>query len=137
MATLCFGGSFNPIHHGHLICARAVAERAGFQKVLLIPSAQPPHKPDVSQIADSSHRLAMCEAAVRGEPFFEVSDIEVTGQGPSYTIMTARELRKRGWEKVSWLIGADMVRILPQWHQPEALLNEVEFVAMARPSWAF
>ncbi len=137
MSTLCFGGSFNPVHHGHLICARAVAERAGFDRVLLIPSAQPPHKSDVSQIADPTHRLEMCRLAVRGTAKFAVSDVEVTRQGPSYTLTTARQLKSQGWDEVSWLIGADMAKILPQWHQPEALMREVNFVLMARPGWTF
>ena len=138
MAVLCFGGSFNPIHHGHLICARAVAEQAGFGQILLIPTGQPPHKPDVTQLAEAHHRLRMCRLATAGDSFFEVSDHEITGTGPSYTLYSARALKdQRGWSRVSWLIGADMVAILPQWHQPEALLREVDFVLMARPGWTF
>ena len=99
MATLCFGGSFNPIHHGHLICARAVAERAGYDRVLLIPSAQPPHKPDVAHLADAHHRLLMTEAAVRGTTLFDVSPLEVTRNGPSYTLTTAQVVRKEKKER--------------------------------------
>ena len=137
MATLCFGGSFNPIHHGHLICARAVAERAGYEKVLLIPSSQPPHKPDVTQIADAHHRLAMTEASVRGTTLFDVSSIEVTRKEPSYTLITAQILKQQGLKEVHWLIGADMAQYLPQWHRPEELMQEVHFVVMARPGWSF
>jgi nicotinate-nucleotide adenylyltransferase len=135
MATLCFGGSFNPIHHGHLICARAVAERAGYERVLLIPSAQPPHKTDVTHLANAHHRLLMTQAAVRGTTQFEVSALEVTRNEPSYTLITAQLLKKQGFDAVHWLIGADMAQYLPKWYQPEALMREVHFVVMARPGW--
>lgn len=135
MARLWFGGSFNPIHHGHLICARAVAEVGGFNKVVLVPSSQPPHKPAHGDIAAAEHRLAMCRLAVEGTDLFEVDDLELRRAGPSYTIDTVRELRRRGWPEIHWLIGADMVKTLPLWHQPEALLAETRFIVMARPGW--
>lgn len=135
--VLCFGGSFNPIHHGHLITARAVAEVAGFNKVLLIPSSQPPHKRQNADIADPEQRLAMCEIAIDGDSLFEVSDLELRRSGPSYTIDTVRELKRQGWQRVHWLMGADMVQILPKWHEPQALLAEADFVVMARPGWTF
>lgn len=134
--TLCFGGSFNPIHHGHLITARAVAEAAGFERVLLIPSCQPPHKLQNSDIAEARHRLAMCRLAVEGDPLFEVSEIELLRNGPSYTIDTVRELRGHGWRKIHWLMGMDMLEILPKWREPHALMAEVEFIVMARPGWS-
>src|SRR5687768_12070590 len=135
MRKLCFGGSFNPIHHGHLFCARAAAEAKGFERVVLVPSALPPHKLQATGLASATDRLEMCRRAVEGDPFFEVSDVEVAREGPSFTIDTARELRARGWEHVAWLIAADMVSILPKWHRPTDLLREVEFVVMARPGW--
>jgi nicotinate-nucleotide adenylyltransferase len=140
--TLCLGGSFNPIHFGHLICARAVAEAAGYAQVLLVPSAQPPHKAQQADLASPSDRLAMCRLAIDSTTkssdsslrvSFDVSDIELTRTGPSYTIDTARELRQRGWPEVHWLIGADMLNYLPKWHEPAALLREVNFVVMRRP----
>jgi nicotinate-nucleotide adenylyltransferase len=135
MPRLCFGGSFNPIHNGHLRCAQAVAATAGYDSVVLIPSAQPPHKPDTSDLASASDRLAMCRLAATGLPLFHVSDIETRRTGPSYTIDTAHELRRQGWREVHWLIGADMLLYLPKWHRPDDLLREVHFVVMARPGW--
>ena len=135
MAQLWFGGSFNPIHHGHLVCARAVAESMGFEKVVLVPSSQPPHKPKNQAMASAAHRLAMCRLAVEGSDLFDVDDLEIQRQGPSYTIDTVRELRRRGWPEVHWMIGADMVRILPEWHEPAMLLAETRFVIVARPGW--
>lgn len=136
MRRLCFGGSFNPIHAAHLICARAVAESGGFERVVLVPSALPPHKLETTELAAPEDRLQMCRLAVAGDALFEVSEIEIARPGPSYTIETARALRRQGWDRVSWLIGADMVRILPNWHQAAALLREVELVIMARPGWS-
>lgn len=137
MPALCFGGTFNPIHHAHLICARAAAEAAGLEGVLLIPTRQPPHKIVGPDLAPPADRLEMCRLAVAGDPFFAVSDIELRRDAPSYTIDTVRQLKRDGWKEVHWLIGADMVRILPQWHQPLELLRETRFVIMARPGWSF
>jgi nicotinate-nucleotide adenylyltransferase len=137
MRQLWFGGSFNPIHFGHLICARNVAEIAGFDQVVLVPSRQPPHKHGDTMIAAAEHRLAMCQLAVAGDDFFEVDALELARPGPSYTIDTVRQLRARGVLQVSWLIGADMLNSLPRWHDPAGLLAEVRFVLMARPGWSF
>jgi nicotinate-nucleotide adenylyltransferase len=79
--------------------------------------------------------LAMCRAAVQASTLFEVDDIELRRGGPSFTIDTVRELKRRGETEVHWLIGADMAQILPQWHEPDKLLAETQFVLMARPGW--
>ena len=134
MTKLCFGGSFNPIHVGHLLVARAVAEALRFERVVLIPSAHPPHKPRAADLAESCHRLEMCQAVSRADPFFEVDSLELHRAGPSYTIDSVRELAGRGMSTpVSWLIGADMLQILPKWHRPADLLREVRFVIARRP----
>src|SRR5689334_23178374 len=106
MAKLCFGGSFNPIHFGHLICARYAAERLGFDANVLIPSAQPPHKPNATDLAPASERVRMCQLAAAGCDDFEIDDLETKRTGPSYTIDTVRQLAGRGWGRASWLIGA-------------------------------
>jgi nicotinate-nucleotide adenylyltransferase len=138
MRRLCFGGSFNPIHNGHLICARAIAETEGFDRVILIPSAHPPHKPCATDLAPSENRLDMCRLAADQQPdLFEVNDLELRRTGPSFTIDTVRQLRQSGWSEINWLIGADMLRLLPSWHEPEALLREATFIVMARPGWQF
>jgi nicotinate-nucleotide adenylyltransferase len=133
MTKLCFGGSFNPVHVGHLLVARAVAEARGFDRVVLVPSAQPPHKPAAADLASACHRLSMCQAVSHHDPCFEVEPIELGRTGPSYTIDTARELARRGWGRISWLIGADMLQILPTWHRASELLQEVDFVIARRP----
>jgi nicotinate-nucleotide adenylyltransferase len=135
MARLCFGGAFNPIHHGHLLCARAVAEARGFDRIELIPTGEPPHKPHVSDIASGTDRHEMAALAVKGSSQFAVNDLEMRRSGPSYTIDTVRELKRERSGPVHWLIGADMLLYLPQWHQSLELMQEVNFVIMARPGW--
>lgn len=134
---LCFGGSFNPIHHGHLICVRAVAEAVGAETVVLFPTGNPPHKPQQANLAAAEDRVAMCRMAVAHNPLFEIDDRETRRAGPSYTIQTIRELKLEGWEQVAWVIGADMLNILPTWHEAEALLDEAVFHIMGRPGWSF
>jgi nicotinate-nucleotide adenylyltransferase len=138
MRNLCFGGSFNPVHDAHLRCAAAAAAQAGFDRIVLIPSGQPPHKQGDTTIAPAADRLTMCQLAAQTDPQFQVDPIETRRAGPSYTIDTARQLKQdRGWTEVAWLIGADMARYLPHWHDVDALLAEVHFVLMARPGWSF
>jgi nicotinate-nucleotide adenylyltransferase len=142
MKTLCLGGSFNPINHGHLICARAAAEKAGFERILLIPTGQPPHKANAVDLAAGAHRLQMCRLAIEiGLPSshtgpdvtFAVSDVELTRTGPSYTLDTVRQLKNEGWGTITWLIGADMLNYLPNWHEHATLLREAEFLIIGRP----
>jgi nicotinate-nucleotide adenylyltransferase len=134
---LCFGGSFNPIHLGHLRCAQAVANTENFERVVLIPSAQPPHKPRHPDLAAAEHRLAMCRLAAKDNPLLAVDDRELHRSGPSYTFDTVQSLLADGWPSVSWLIGADMLRELPNWHRSAELLKIVDFVIIARPGWRF
>jgi nicotinate-nucleotide adenylyltransferase len=105
---------------------------------MLIPSAQPPHKPTHANLAPAQERLRMCQLAVHGSATFVVDEIELNRTGPSYTIETAQELKSsRGWNEVHWLIGADMLNFLPEWHRATELLHEVHFVIMARPGFEF
>ena len=133
MTKLCFVGSFIPVQVGHLLVARAVAEAKGYAKVVLVPSARPPHKEETADLADACHRLAMCQIVSRCDPFFEVEGLELEREGPSYTLETARTLKKRGWAEVAWLIGADMVQILPSWYRVDELLSEVTLEIAERP----
>jgi nicotinate-nucleotide adenylyltransferase len=134
---ICFGGTFNPIHHGHLLCARAAAEAVGAGRVVLFPTGEPAHRAGQAHLAASAHRVQMCRLAIEGIEGFEIDDRECRRAGPTFTIDTARELRRQGWDKVTWLIGADMLNSLPKWREPEALLEEVEFLVMARPGIQF
>lgn len=129
-----FGGSFNPIHFGHLITARAVAEQLRLPKIVLIPAAAPPHK-DGRHLAPGPDRLAMTQLAVQGDPLFEVSDVEQHRAGPSYTFDTLGHYRALlgADAELFWLIGADSLPELVTWHRVAELVRIVQIVTMVRP----
>ena len=131
----CFGGTFDPVHNGHLIVARALAEARGLRNVTLIPTGSPPHKPPAAAAAE--HRLAMLRLATEGEDLFDVSAVETERSGPSYTIDTVASLRESLPEgtKLSWVIGADMLGDLPSWYRVGELLDRVDLVVAVRPPW--
>lgn len=135
MTRILYGGSFNPIHVGHLLVSRAVAEARGFDRVVLVPSSQPPHKPHTVELAEAVHRLKMCQLVASDDPFFEVESLEIDRAGPSYTIDTVSQLRHRGWGEVHWLIGADMLNLLPKWHRAAELIHQATFWIARRPGF--
>ncbi len=135
MRKLCLGGSFNPIHHGHLLCGMAAVEKLGFDTLVLIPSAVPPLKSSTADMARATDRFGMCQLATEGVASIETNGIELQRDTPSFTIDTVRSLKSAGWGKVSWLIGTDVLATLPHWHNLPALLLEVDFVVMCRPGW--
>lgn len=117
-----FGGTFNPIHNGHIHLARRFAEILGAETVLLIPTSTPPHKQE-SNLADISDRLEMCRLAARGLPF-EVSDIEMRRGGRSFTADTLRGLKKIYPNAVMYfLMGEDMFLTLEHWREPEVIFS--------------
>ena len=132
-AILLFGGTFDPIHNGHLIVARAVAEQLAVEKVVLIPSAVPPHKMD-QQISPAADRLQMTQLAVSEDYLFEVSDCELHRTGPSYTLETVLHFRQLCGPaaQLFWLIGADTISDLPGWHKIANLLEHCTIVTAAR-----
>jgi len=131
-----YGGSFNPIHHGHLIIARAVAERLGLSRVVFIPSANPPHK-STEGLADATDRLAMARLAIGDEPGFEVSDIEIRRTGPSYTILTVEDFARQVGDGVPlcWMIGGDTLPELHTWHRAGELVDLCRIVTAGRPGF--
>jgi len=134
---LCFGGSFNPIHFGHLRCAKAAALLGGYSQIVLIPSPNPRLKPAGYSLASPGQRLQMCRLAVEQDSLFQVDPIEIDRAGVTRTIDTVLALKARGWPVVNWLIGADQVRNLPNWIEAERLIDEANFVVMARPGQTF
>ncbi|MBI5683898.1 MAG: nicotinate-nucleotide adenylyltransferase [Verrucomicrobia bacterium] len=128
-----FGGTFNPIHLGHLLIAEAAAEALELDRVIFIPCSTPPHKqPRV--LADARHRLRMVKFAIQGNPRFGCSDIEVRRGGPSYSVETLRQLRHAmPRAKFYFLIGADSLRELHKWREAEELARLCEFICVARP----
>lgn len=130
------GGTFNPVHNGHLIIAEDVREKAGLDRVLFIPSGQPPHKPG-SEVADAEHRFEMVKRAVASNPYFEASRIEVDRNGPTYTINTLLELRDAYGDETAifFIIGADVVPELVTWREYEKVFRLCEFIAVLRPGF--
>lgn len=128
------GGTFNPIHNGHLIIAEDVREQCGLDKVLFIPSGQPPHKPD-AEVIDAQSRYEMVRMAVENNPFFEASRIEVDRNGLTYTINTLQELKRIYGEGVDlyFIIGADVVEELTTWREFKQVFQMCEFIAVLRP----
>lgn len=130
-----FGGSFNPVHFGHLIASRAVAEALGLDRVVLIPSANPPHK-NGENLASAADRLEMVRLAVAGDRLFEVSDIELLRSGPSYTVDTVAAFgAERPGADLCWIIGADSLPELATWSRVQRLVSMVRMVVAARPGW--
>jgi nicotinate-nucleotide adenylyltransferase len=126
------GGSFNPIHHGHLITAARAAEAVGLDRVLFIPAALSPLK-NGHDLAPAGDRLAMLRAALRGNPIFEASELELRRGGVSYTIDTLRELKSRTRARLYWILGTDAARLLPRWKSIDEVRRLAEFVIVTRP----
>ena len=131
-----FGGSFDPIHLGHLISARAVAERLELSRVIFLPSAAPPHK-NASDLLAPEHRAEMVRLAIAEEADFEFSDFDLTRSGPSYTVETIAHFGQQlGPEAVLyWIIGADSLPELPTWCRARELVASCRIVTAARPGW--
>lgn len=127
------GGSFDPVHHGHLILARDAAEALRLDRLVFVPAAVNPFKLDHAPVAAGELRLAMLRAAVAGEERFAVDDCELRRAGPSFTIDTVLELQERSpGAEIFLLIGTDNVPALPRWHRFEELRTQAQFVVLRR-----
>lgn len=128
-----YGGTFNPIHRGHLTAARAAADALGLEKVLLIPDNLPPHKELPAGSATGEDRLAMCRLTAGEVPGMEVLDLELRRSGPSYTSDTLAELHAQYPDDELWLlVGSDMFLSLQEWHEPERILSLAGIAAFHR-----
>jgi len=126
-----YGGTFDPIHHGHLILAREAREMLGLEKVVFVPAPVSPLKD--SPVASAAIRLSMLQAAIEGEVGFAVDDCELQRPPPSYTIDTIEEIRRReGDVEIYNLIGEDNVAALGKWHRFAELEKLVRFVVLDR-----
>ncbi len=127
------GGSFDPVHIGHLAIAEEAREVFGLDRVAFVPAARPPHKGAVTA-APASRRLRMVELAIAGNPWFLVSDIEMRRDGPSYTIDTLEEIQKMYPDmSVYFVVGADSLAELHSWHRAAELVNRFDFIIVGRP----
>lgn len=128
-----FGGSFNPIHYGHLMICEYIKDEMGLDKVIFIPTGNPPHK-ELELSAED--RYEMVRLAISPNPDFEISDIETTRVKKSYTVDTIRELKKiYKEEKLYFLIGLDSLFQLKTWMKIGDLSQEIEFVVALRPGY--
>ncbi len=132
------GGTFNPIHNGHLAIAHSAREALALERVIFMPTGDPPHKSE-TQLAPARDRYEMVRLAIGSDPHLGLSDIEVRRQGKSYSIDTVRQLRQEqgpGCE-LWFLIGLDAFLDLPTWREPEALLKLCSFAVIFRPGVSF
>lgn len=127
------GGTFNPIHLGHLMIAEVACESFNLEKVIFVPARIPPHKQ--YDVIDSHHRYAMTAAAVSDNPNFEISDVEMRREGPSYTVDTIQYFKKLYGPTVEFyfIAGTDTIRALPTWKFIDELIDEVHFIGATRP----
>lgn len=126
------GGTFDPVHHGHLRCALEVQQECGLEKVRFIPCGQPPHRRQPA--ADAARRLAMLEAATSDHPGFEIDTRELRRDGPSYTVDTLLSLRQELPDvSLCLLLGMDAFLGLPSWSRWERLIELAHLIVMCRP----
>ncbi|NLM68435.1 MAG: nicotinate-nucleotide adenylyltransferase [Firmicutes bacterium] len=130
------GGTFDPVHYGHLVTAEAVRGEFGINHVLFVPSGRPPHK-KLQQVSDAEHRYLMTVFATLTNPYFEVSRVDIDREGKSYTIDTLRALRQQYGDdtELYFITGADAIAEIMSWKSAEELLCLSEFVAATRPGY--
>lgn len=129
------GGTFDPIHYGHLVAAEMARSKFDLSKVLFIPTGKPPHK-DRSDISAAGLRLEMIERAIQDNPAFDISALELERKGPSYTVDSLRVLR-RTWpeHELYFITGTDALREIFSWREAEEILMMTEFIGVARPGF--
>jgi nicotinate-nucleotide adenylyltransferase len=117
------GGTFNPPHVGHLVCAQEALAQLDLERVVLMPAGTPPHK-GIADDPGAAARLDLCRLAVAGEPGLGVCDVELEREGPSYTADTLRLLHDREpGDELTFIVGGDMAESLPTWHEPREVLR--------------
>ena len=128
------GGTFDPVHNGHLIVAEVARERLNFNEVLFIPAGQPWLKVEQS-ITPPQHRLQMLRLALDDRPYFRISEMEIERPGPTYTIDTINALKKRlnAEDELFFILGQDTLMQLPQWYEAQNLIRLCYLVAAPRP----
>jgi len=133
VATGILGGSFDPVHHGHLIAADRAAEALGLARVLFVPALRQPLKLQ-GPVASAEHRVAMLALATEGHGRFGVDTCEVERAAPSYTVDTLRDLRRRlGGERLVLILGADAAADLPRWRAADEVARLADIVVLTRP----
>jgi nicotinate-nucleotide adenylyltransferase len=130
-----FGGTFDPVHLGHLNLAEQCREQAGLDQVWFVPAARPPHKQD-APLTPFAQRVEMLALALAGHPAFRIEEMEKDRPGPSYTADTLAELRRRHPDAELFLVlGSDCLPDLPGWRDPGRILDLATLLVVARPHW--
>lgn len=129
------GGTFDPIHHGHLAVAEEAREVLGAERVLFVPASTPPHKPG-RPITDAVHRLAMVQLAITDNPAFRLSRLEVERGGTSYTVDTLLALRAEGLRDPWFILSAEALAGFPDWRDPDRILELCRLAVVPRPGHA-
>lgn len=126
------GGTFDPVHNGHLLAAESAREGAKLDEVWFVPTSIPPHKPQPG--TNSEARCLMLEAAIAGNPSFRLEPIELRREGASYTIDTVIALQQLHPDVLFyWIVGSDMVNDLPGWRRIDELAERIHFIGLERP----
>ena len=125
------GGTFDPIHHGHLVIGEEAREALGLERVLFVPAAAPPHKPG-RPVTDPAHRLAMVRLAVEGNPAFAASAVEVERGGSSFTVDTLEGLRAAGLEDPWLILSSEALAGFPAWRAPARILDLARLAVVPR-----
>jgi nicotinate-nucleotide adenylyltransferase len=127
-----FGGTFDPVHIGHLVLAEAAREQAKLDSVLFLPAGQPWRKPD-REVTPMAHRLAMVSLAIAGNESFDVSTAELEREGPSYTAVTLTALRRdHPGSELFFITGADALADMPNWRDPQRIVDLATILVAAR-----
>ena len=130
------GGTFDPIHYGHLLAAEVARWTFALDKIIFIPAAVPPHKADRKKITSASCRLAMTGQAIASNPHFYLSDLELKRQGPSYTVDTVREIKRLyPQNQIYFITGADAIMEILTWNRVEELMSLAYFITATRPGF--
>lgn len=128
-----FGGTFDPIHTGHLVATEQIREKLDLEKILFIPCWIQPFK-QKNKITSAADRLFMTKLAIQGNSYFQVSDIEIKRKKVSYTVETLRELKRKYKNKQLYLIlGSDNIRAIKKWYKPEEIFQLAKVVFVTRP----
>ncbi|MBN2238580.1 MAG: nicotinate-nucleotide adenylyltransferase [Dehalococcoidales bacterium] len=136
MKTGILGGTFDPVHNGHILIASETIKRLGLDEVLFMPAARSPFKLDISA-ASVEHRVRMVELAIADYRGFRLSTIEIDRAGPSYTVDTLEILNERSGElnELFFIIGLDSLLTLPDWKKPERIVRLCRIVTVCRPGY--
>lgn len=127
-----YGGTFDPVHFGHLLLAESARQRMKLDEVIFVPAGHPPHK-DEWKLADARHRVKMLELAIRGNPFFRVDCYEVNSTEVSYTLHTVMHFEKQyPGAKLFLLLGEDMLRDFPKWYRPDTICRKATPLVIGR-----